>query len=593
MKRMKVAAKWRPALPLVLTAAGAFLAMYAMLAAAISPERYDLRVGEVSPIKITATKDVVDSDTTSLLIEQALLTVRPSYRLDDAVAPTVLANIEAAFQQLKALRPGDGQADDDLARAQQLMEPVAMDQASFSAVLAAGQDTLDSLSADARLLTQLALDGHLSESQVTDAARGIADGLRARGYDEALRALAGRVVDAYLVPNLLLDEAATEAARQAVSDSVEPVIYKMGQTVVDDGQVITRSQYEVLDALGLLKDRSFDLLLYVGLALLLLLLLAALSTHMSLFERPLFVDARSMALLLSIMVLTLAVSMLVKPVHSYLMPVALGTMLVTILMKPRVALIFNVVMSVLAGLVAAESGAVFTTAMFCVMITSLVSGTAAVAVIGRRQVRTSVMLAGLVVALTNALTTFAVGLINNANTNAVGVWAAWAAGSGILSAVLCIGLQPALEWVFNLLTATKLIELSSPNHPLLRRLMLEAPGTYHHSIIVANLSEAAANAIGANGLLARVGAYYHDTGKLKRPMYFKENQMGDNPHDRTDPMVSTAILTAHPRDGVQMAARLRIPQPILDIIAQHHGDTPVMYFYDRAVKQNGGQPVDV
>ena len=137
------------------------------------------------------------------------------------------------------------------------------------------------------------------------------------------------------------------------------------------------------------------------------------------------------------------------------------------------------------------------------------------------------------------------------------------------------------------------MDLSNPNQPLLRRLILEASGTYHHSIIVANLSEAAADSIGANGLLARVGAYYHDVGKLKRPLYFKENQLGDTPHDRPDPMVSAAILTAHPRDGVALAQKSRMPKPILDIIEQHHGDTPVIYFYDRCIKQNGIENVNI
>lgn len=141
--------------------------------------------------------------------------------------------------------------------------------------------------------------------------------------------------------------------------------------------------------------------------------------------------------------------------------------------------------------------------------------------------------------------------------------------------------------MFNLATNAKLIELSNPNQPLLRRLLMEAPGTYHHSIIVANLAEAGTTAVGGNGLLARVGAYYHDIGKLKRPMYFKENQMGDNPHDRTDPRVSTAILTAHTRDGAQMGLKDRLPAQVVDIIRQHHGDSLVLYFYDKAVKLYG------
>ena len=122
---------------------------------------------------------------------------------------------------------------------------------------------------------------------------------------------------------------------------------------------------------------------------------------------------------------------------------------------------------------------------------------------------------------------------------------------------------------------------------------MEAPGTYHHSIIVANLAEAGTEAVGGNGLLARVAAYYHDVGKLKRPMYFKENQIGsENPHDRADPRVSAAILTAHPRDGAQMATKEKLPPEVVDVIRQHHGDSVALYFYDKATKLYGDD-VDV
>ena len=143
------------------------------------------------------------------------------------------------------------------------------------------------------------------------------------------------------------------------------------------------------------------------------------------------------------------------------------------------------------------------------------------------------------------------------------------------------------------MTPAKLIELSNPNQPLLRRLMIETPGTYHHSMIVANLAEAAAEAIGADALLVRVGAYYHDIGKLVRPLYFKENQIGENPHDKTDPRVSTAILTEHTRDGVELAKKHHLPEPIIDMIQQHHGDTAAMYFYAKTVKQLGEENVDI
>ena len=167
------------------------------------------------------------------------------------------------------------------------------------------------------------------------------------------------------------------------------------------------------------------------------------------------------------------------------------------------------------------------------------------------------------------------------------------AGSALLASVLCIALDPLVETFFHLATPAKLLELSNPNHPLLRRLLIEASGTYHHSIIVANLAEAAAEAVGGNPLLARAGAYFHDIGKLKRPLYFKENQIGDNPHEHTNPYVSAAIVTAHTRDGLIMAQQYRLPQEIQDIIVEHHGDTPVMFFYHKALQEADGQAVDI
>jgi hypothetical protein len=158
---------------------------------------------------------------------------------------------------------------------------------------------------------------------------------------------------------------------------------------------------------------------------------------------------------------------------------------------------------------------------------------------------------------------------------------------------LCIGLGLIFETVFRLATPGKLLELSNPNHPLLRRLQLEAPGTYHHSIIVANLAESAAEAIGANPLLARVGSYFHDIGKMKRPVYFKENQLGEDPHQMTNPFVSAAILIAHTTDGLALAQNYRLPQEIQDIIVEHHGDTPVIFFYQKALEESDDQLVDM
>ena len=250
-------------------------------------------------------------------------------------------------------------------------------------------------------------------------------------------------------------------------------------------------------------------------------------------------------------------------------------------------------MSIMVSGLAAASNTAFSTEMVLLLLCGIIGGIVSVLFLRGKPQRFRMVLCGLIVAVVNVALIAATGLMTSNDLHTVLFNAAWSIGGGVLSALLAAGFQPVFEAAFNLATPSKLLELANPNHPLLRRLLIEAPGTYHHSIIVANLAEAAAEKIGANPFLARTGAYFHDVGKLKRPLYFKENQMGDNPHDRTDPYVSAAILTTHTRDGVQLAQKYHLPPEIQRIISEHHGDTPVMYFYHKALQQSDGKPVDI
>jgi putative nucleotidyltransferase with HDIG domain len=589
----------KPALASLLIALAAYAALFLLMARAIAPERYDLEAGDVAARTITATKDVEDTISTNLLKEAAVRAVQPSYLSDDTVMPQVLTSIEDSFAQLRALaqlRVGmDGAisplTEESLNKAAQAMRPVEVPEGALAAALGAEDRALAQLADAATGLTREALNTKVAEGQEREVALKIQRDLEAEGYNQDLATAAGALVASHMRPNMLLDEETTELNRQKARDEIEPIIYKKGQNIVRAGEVATAPQIEMLNNLGMLKDRAVDMSLYLGLALLLFLLALVLILYIYAFMPDMVRQPRRVALLAIILVLVVGSSLVIRSISSYLMPVAFGAMLTTLLIKPRLGLVVNIVLSILTGLMASVDSGMFTVTMFCVMMTSTVAGSAVVPIIRRRQTFSGIMMAGLVVALINMITTVAVGLINSASTQYVMTWALWAGGSGLLSALFTIVLMLLLEWSFNLATVSRLIDLSNPNQPLLRRLLLETPGTYHHSILVANLAEAAASAVGANALLARVGAYYHDIGKLKRPMYFKENQLSDNPHDRTDPRVSTAILTAHPHDGVEMATRARMPDKIKDIILQHHGDSPVLYFYDKASRQ--GDDVDV
>ena len=578
-----------------------YLALLALLLAVSTPEQYDLRAGQVSPITITASKDVEDTVTTQQLIDEAMAAVPAIYRMDESVEPAAVEALESSFDALHFIRQADGgdmltmTGSRLMTAARQALPDLEWTEEDLALVCSMDDGTLESLRSDTLSIVQNLYDSLITEGGESEALRKLERELTAKeSYTDATVSLASRIVSAKLKPNIVLDEETTQANRDKAASEVEPVIYIKGRNIVRSGEIITKTQIAMLESLGLLKNtRSIDVLMYAGVALLVLLVMIMLVTYMAIFEKEILHNPPKVGLLCVIVLITCGVCMLVQGVNQFLVPVALGVMLTTLLLKPRLALIVNIALAILSGLINAGVSGSFSTSLIIILMTSIISGSLSIALIYNKSQRLVVLLAGLLVCGSNMLTTLAVGLITETNTTNVGSWALWSGASGLLAGILCIGLQPLLEWVFNLVTPAKLMELSNPNHPLIRRMILEASGTYHHSIIVANLAEAAADAIGANGLLARVGAYYHDIGKLKRPMYFKENQLGDNPHDRTDPMVSAAILTAHPTDGVALAEKYRMPKPILDIIQQHHGDTPVIYFYDRCVKQNGAENVDI
>ena len=571
-----------------LIALGTYLLLFGLLSAAITPQHYDIRVGEPADTTIYASEDVVDTVTTQQLRAAAAAQVDVSYKsVDESVTSQVSADLTALFDQLLALAQSGGEVPESMS-----MRPTSE---QLEALLAAPRGELEALFERATEYTRDALLSTLPEGQEEAMISRLGRDLLSEGYDEELVEIAQEAVRACIRPNMLIDEETTELNRERAREEVEDVVCVAGEVIVRQGAIVTPAQYAMLEALGKVDSDPTNMIL--GSALLMLVLIASVAMYMYRYERDIWRRPRTLLLLGIIYVTVVALALFFRIFNAFFVPTAtgLGLLLITLLVRPRLALFSTALLAIPVSLIAgASDNGLFNAVTFSVLLMSFVGGPVAVTVLRHRQQRTAALLAGLLLGVSNFLCMVAVGMINGtASGDNMLLDALCAAGSGLCAAILCIGVQPLLEWLFNLTTSAKLLELSNPNQPLLRRMLLEAPGSYHHSIIVANLAETAASAIGANGLLARVGAYYHDVGKLKRPQYFKENQMtGDNPHDRTDPRVSAAILTAHTRDGYQMGLKARLPEPILDIIRQHHGDSPMVFFYDKAVKLYGDK-VDI
>lgn len=397
-----------------------------------------------------------------------------------------------------------------------------------------------------------------------------------------------------VVQNEFYDPEATEDLRQQAMDGVEPVRILEGQILVDEGQLISRDIFKKLQLVGLLESEN-SYMPFIGLAMLVSIILFALYYIFNEMENA---DKKQRYLLIfSIIFITSILLMKLISIFEefeysevgYIFPAAMGAMLIKILINERLALFQMVVLSITGTIIFNEG--ITGTLNVTVGIYILTSGLAAILFLQKQNQRSKILQAGLFVSVVNLIIIISMIFIRNSQYSGLeyGFYLVAAFLSGITSAVLAIGLLPFFEAGFGILSTLRMIELSNPNHPLLRKILTEAPGTYHHSVMVANLSEAACEAIGANGLLARVGCYYHDIGKTKRPQFFIENQINmDNPHDKLPALTSKNIIIAHATDGADMLRKHRMPKEIIDIAEQHHGTTLLKFFYHKA-KQNGSE----
>jgi len=345
----------------------------------------------------------------------------------------------------------------------------------------------------------------------------------------------------------------------------------------------------VWDTLGLVSGGQPDYPGFVGLFLLLLIFFGSVGIYLYVLEKNVYHDHALLLLLGLIMVVTLIFAIAAGYFSEFLAPVAMGVILVAVLFNNYLAMLINVILALVVGLISGGD--------IAVIIMALMGGLVAIYSVSRLSQRMDLVKAGVYISATNILVIVATFLLFNdmgleySIITEFGYSLFSGAGNGVLSSVVAIGLLPFLESGFGLTTSVTLLELSNPNQPMLRKLLMKAPGTYHHSVLVGNLAEAAAEEVEAEPLLVRVGAYYHDIGKINRPYFFTENQFSrENPHKKLSPNLSALIVSSHVKDGVEMAYQERLPVVLIDIIRQHHGTSQISFFYQQA-RENGREDI--
>jgi putative nucleotidyltransferase with HDIG domain len=429
---------------------------------------------------------------------------------------------------------------------------------------------------EARAKTMLTLNRHFSENPL-------------------LSKFGSALVQAHLSPNLVYDEALHLQRTQDVAAKVPLssgfVVEK--EKIVDQNERITpeiRKKLVSLDAKmaekGMKSTGLKQYLPFIG-RLGFVCSLIFLFTLFVFMEKPeLLSDTKSVFLAAAVILLVggSAFFLHLLEVSEFFVPVAVGSMLLATLFDERLGFAGTMIMGILVGGIWGNE--------FALTVVSIFTGAVGVAVIKRVRNRSQILRAVLIMAAVYVFAITVTGLL--AYLSPKEIVRQWWPGAlmGLFTPLLAYGLLAIVETVFDVTTDFSLLELSNLNHPLLKRLSVEASGTYHHSILVGNLAEAGAQAVGANSLLARVGSYYHDVGKIDKAEYFVENQnRGQNPHRRLAPRMSALILSSHVKMGAELAEEYRLPSTIQDIITQHHGRTLMSLFYQKALAKNGEEAV--
>ena len=570
----------------------------------VTPKRYHLFVGMVPNQTIAANKDVEDELTTLRNRDAAADAVTPIYHYQDGVTEQVMTRLDAVYAQMSAVRqyaqslvdPGLNRVytDEEYKSAQGIMNLVPFENFQLSTLMNASAEGFDEMYASLNPAIRNTMQGNVTQGQESLAITSIMQVVGFKTNVSLLQNVVLPVLRAIIQPNMVVDTEATEGARQAAWNAVEPVVYKQGQNIVVSGEGrIRENQIAILNSLGLLSDNSIDFAMYAGSFILVIAILTIMALFLKFFSPAVFTSARRLLIVYLTGILVLMLSFYAKSAGLiYLAPLVVPYMLLTVTIGILPAIMLGLSVSLIGSLMLISAGSA-NVDMINLLVLSVFSGLLSALLLHRRYQRSFILIAGVVQSLSGFLIILAIGLMTSMSLTNTLNKALWSLAGGAVSTLLCLSLQPALESLFNLPTPMRLLDLTNPNHPLMRRLLLEAPGTYHHSIIIANLAEAAAEAVHANPLLARAGAYFHDIGKLKRPLYYKENQIGtSNLHDTTDPQVSAAIIIAHVREGLVLARQHRLPLEIQQIIAEHHGNSTVAYFYHKAVKEADGREVD-
>lgn len=566
-----------------------FLIANLLLGINFIPQQITLEPGQPSEQDFIAPHDhSYESEVLTVLArEEAAAQVEPVYRLDENLVREFLNELDNYLDEIAEIKDADLEYEDKVERVKEL--ELGLSEEEISVFLNAEESRKEEILQESQLLLENFVGQELRAEEVEEIESEIIDAVYELDIAEEDKVLLVGIFNKLpLKESVVFDPQATEEKKDQAKQEVAPIEVDISenQKIVGRGEIVSELQIEQLQELGLLEaQQPYTNMLGLSLLIAIMFVLIAIYLHQNnreiLEKEHLFILLG--LLFLSILLIARAVTALdlgnedISALVGYLIPLAAGSMLIAILLDYRLAVIMTVLMGIIIGIMTGNQ------IQYAIVATA--GGLAGIYSVSDLSQRSDLTKASLYIILANVTAIISMGLILDQPLTNLTIAVTLGIINGIVSTVLTIGLLPFWESAFGITTSVRLLELSNPNQPLLKRLLMEAPGTYHHSIITSNLAEPAADEVGANSLLTRVGAYYHDIGKLKRPYFFIENQLtANNPHDKLTPNLSSLIITAHVKDGYELAQKHKLPEKISDIVLQHHGNSILSYFYNKAVE---------
>lgn len=546
-------------------------------------QKISIQIGEIAKETLYAPFQVENEEATTRKKQEAEAAVEVVYKKDSTIQEKAIGNIETLFKYIHTIQTTEVAEQLQKSKVEVLSgrSPIGLYNEQYDLLLKASEETLEvmkSLCIDTA--SQLFVTGISQED--SNKSIEVRQAVEQSELSASLKKIAEDVISAVLEPNVVVDEVATNEQKKVARDKVDTVYVLAQEKIVEKGSRVTEEVYKLLDKVGYLDtDPASRMKQYVG-TLLLVLLVGLLYYYYvrrtyTLYNRP--VTHKQLSLVFILYSIALLVTRAVLGISFVYLPLSVVCMIIAFAMGPHIAFMTHILVVIFSAVIF-KGDIVF-------ILYFIISGIASTLIVTRMHERTKTFISAVSVGSIQLATYLALKLLIG-STLSIGVLSEGMIAfiMGIISVVAVIGALPMFEALFDFVTPMQLLEMTNPNQPILKRLLLEATGTYYHSLLVANLAEAAATSIGANALLARVGGYYHDIGKLTCSTYFKENQGMHNPHDYMTPQESYEVIVSHVTSGIALAEEYQLPNYIKDFICQHHGTSVMQYFYVKAQNES-------